>query len=74
MTDQARVVPAEEASSVRGRQASPTIKALLEGQMLHYPDARRRFNATDLRKRYGAKLRTRGDGNGGRYWWLEWKP
>jgi hypothetical protein len=71
----ARIVPPSEGQAVReGAPARDTLAdilpALLTGEMVHFDDRRSHFNASAIR-RFGRRLRTRDDDNGGRYYWTE---
>jgi hypothetical protein len=60
-------------SSYRGAgrrvQHPALLEALLAGEVVHFDDTRVHYNASELRKTYDVIVRTKLDGNGGRYWW-----
>jgi hypothetical protein len=65
-----RIITGSEAESIRD-QPPRLLRALLAGAVLHFPDSGRHFNATTIAKAHGRKLRSKSDGEGGRYWWVE---
>jgi hypothetical protein len=75
----ARVLSPEEAEEVRRSIPAPApypggpspLDALLAGNMVHFDDTRSHFNAVRLRRDHGQLLRSRTDGKGGRFYWLE---
>lgn len=67
-----RIVPERQARTVRkASQQSRELTALLKGRMVHFDDERDHFSTSQIRRYHGLRLRYRGDGRGGRYWWTE---
>lgn len=73
---QGRVVTGEEAERLRRSEMErrANLETLLSGEIIHFEDEANHFNASDLKRTYGAVLKTRRDGFGGRYWWIEGPP
>jgi hypothetical protein len=58
----------------RGPALSEITLALLDGSVIHFPDERNHFNASQLRRSHSVILHTSLDDEGGRYWWAEPAP
>lgn len=65
-----RIITGPETDTIRDR-TTDLIRAMLDGGVLHYTDSKRHFNATSIASKHGRKLRSKSDGFGGRYWWIE---
>lgn len=57
----------------RQERADATLDAMKDGLVVHHDDDAQHYNGTA--KRFaGYRVRSRKDGIGGRYWWLEKLP
>jgi hypothetical protein len=68
-----RILTGPDAELVRAEARyhdAALLQALVQGEVLHYPDEANHFNAARL-KAQGLRLRTRKAPQGGRYWWVE---
>lgn len=70
--ESARVRDDAKVTSSRGRPEE--TRALLAGLVVHIDDDEQHWNSKQTRERHGRKLRSRADGEGGRYWWMEEIP
>lgn len=62
------IITGSAADSIKGLRRGSYVNQLLEGHVLHFHDLRTHVRATAFPR---GRLRTRRDGKGGQYVWLE---